>query len=71
MSIKLIASDLDGTIVDKDYNVCEENFKAIKEIRDRNIYFAISTAKSYAVTKSFCKQFNASYGIFRKWDTDN
>lgn len=64
MDIKLIASDLDGTIIDKDNNVCEDNFRAIKEISNKNIYFVISTGKSFSVSKNICGQFNASYGIF-------
>lgn len=64
MSIKLIASDLDGTIIDKNNNISEKNFDAIKEIHKKNIKFAICTGKSYAVSKTVCKQFDASYGIF-------
>ena len=64
MSIKLIASDLDGTIVDKNYNVSSKNIKALVKIQKRKIPFVICTGKSYAVSKKTCKQFYATHGIF-------
>jgi len=63
-SVKLIASDLDGTIIDKNNNISEDNFKAIEEIHNKNICFVICTGKSFAVCKNICSQFNASYGVF-------
>ena len=64
MSIKLVASDLDGTIIDKNNNISEKNFDAIKQLHNKNIKFAICTGKSYSVSKKICEQFNASFGIF-------
>ena len=64
MSIKLIASDLDGTIVGDDNIVSEENIKAISKINSKKINFAICTGKTYQITKNFCQEFNAKYGIF-------
>ena len=37
---------------------------SIKKINKQHIPFAICTGKSYSISKHFCKQFNASYGIF-------
>lgn len=62
--IKLVASDLDGTIIDKDNDIFEENFKAINDINKNNIPFVVCTGKTYSVYKGLCKSFNASYGIF-------
>ena len=64
MDIKLIASDLDGTIVDRNNYIAPENFKAIEKIHDKNISFVICTGKSYSVAKNLCDQFNADFGIF-------
>lgn len=64
MSIKLVASDLDGTIIDKNNNISKRNFEAIDKMRQKNIEFAICTGKSYSVSKKICEQFDASYGIF-------
>lgn len=64
MSIKLIASDLDGTIIDRNNNIAQKNFEAMDKIHAKNIKFAICTGKSYSVSKQICEKFNASYGIF-------
>ena len=64
MSIKLIASDLDGTIANANNEITETNFEALKKIANKNIYFAISTGKPYAISKKFCDTCNASFGIF-------
>lgn len=64
MSIKLVASDLDGTIIDRNNNISEKNFKAIDKLHEKNIDFAICTGKSYSVSQKVCKQFNANFGIF-------
>lgn len=64
MLVKLIASDLDGTIIDKNNNISPKNFDAINKIHQRNIDFAICTGKAYSVSKKICDKFTASYGIF-------
>lgn len=64
MKINLVASDLDGTIIDKNNKIPADNFKAIEEIHNKNIDFVVCTGKSFSVSKNICKQFNASYGIF-------
>ena len=56
--IKLVASDLDGTIIDK------HNFKAISDINKHNIPFVVCTGKTYSIYKGLCSSFHASYGIF-------
>ena len=62
--IKLVASDLDGTIIGKNNNIFENNFKAINDINKKNIDFVICTGKTYPIIKGMCSKFNASYGIF-------
>lgn len=64
MSIKLVASDLDGTIIDRNNHISKKNFEAIKKLHRKNIKFVVCTGKSFSVSKNFCKQFNAHYGIF-------
>ena len=34
--IKLVASDLDGTIIDKNNQINSDNFKAIKKIQEND-----------------------------------
>ncbi|MBO5397937.1 MAG: HAD-IIB family hydrolase [Clostridia bacterium] len=64
MNIKLVASDLDGTIIDRNNFIANENFKAIDKLNSKNIDFVVCTGKSYSVSKSICNDFKAKYGIF-------
>ena len=64
MNIKLVASDLDGTIIDRNNLISSENYDAINTIHSKKIDFVVCTGKSYSVSKNICKNFNASYGIF-------
>ena len=64
MNIKLIASDLDGTIIDKNNQISDKNFEAVNKIHNNNIDFVVCTGKSYSVSKKICDQFHASYGVF-------
>lgn len=62
--IKLIASDLDGTIIDNKHSIPQGNLKAINDLQKANIPFVICTGKTYSVSKEICKNLNASFGIF-------
>ena len=64
MSIKLIATDLDGTMLATDNSIPQSNLKAIQIIKEKQIPLAICTGKSYAISKEICKQCEAQYGIF-------
>lgn len=62
--IRLVASDIDGTIIGESNQISSQNRKAIQDMRKSNIDFTICTGKPYAMVKNFCKDLNASYGIF-------
>jgi len=62
--IKLIASDLDGTIIDNKHLIPDDNLKAITNLKKANIPFVVCTGKTYSISKDICKHLNASYGIF-------
>jgi len=62
--IKLVASDLDGTIIDKNNSIYKNNFDAIKAMADKHIDFVICTGKTYPIIKGVCSKFDATYGIF-------
>ena len=62
--IKLIASDLDGTIVDGSNSISKDNLKAIDSLRKENIPLVICTGKTYALSKDVCKNLHARFGIF-------
>lgn len=62
--IKLVASDLDGTLIDQNNNIYENNFKAINDLNRANRNFVICTGKTYNIMKESCVKLKASYGIF-------
>lgn len=62
--IRLIASDLDGTILKDDHTIPEDNLKAIDNLQKNNIPFVVCSGKTYSVSKDICKNLHASYGIF-------
>ena len=62
--IKLIASDLDGTIIDSKHSIPQDNLKAINDLQKANIPFVVCTWKTYSISKDICKNLNANFGIF-------
>lgn len=62
--IKLVASDLDGTIIDKNNSIFANNFKAFDDLNKHNMNFVVCTGKTYPITKKMCSDMNASFGIF-------
>ena len=62
--IKLIASDLDGTIIDNNNQISSYDLEAINKLNHNNINFAVCTGKTYSMTKNLCKDLKATYGIF-------
>ena len=46
-NIKLVATDLDGTLLNDDQKVSQENAKALKLLKDRNIVRVVATGRSY------------------------
>ena len=64
MSIKLVASDLDGTIVSENSYISKSNLEAIEKMNKKNINLAICTGKSYSISTNLCNKCMATYGIF-------
>jgi len=62
--IRLVASDIDGTIIGEDNKITSQNLKAINDMRQSNIDFTICTGKPYSMVKNFCESLHANYGIF-------
>ena len=61
--IKLLASDLDGTIV---YNnkITANDMEAVEKLKQKDVKFVICTGKTYAMTKDICNILEPAYGIF-------
>ncbi len=46
--IKLIAADMDGTLLSRNHTISKENVAAIKSAESKGIRFAIATGRAYA-----------------------
>jgi len=53
--IKVIASDMDGTLLNSRHEICGENIKAIKMAEDKGIKFVIVTGREYESVKPILK----------------
>ena len=49
--IKVIASDMDGTLLNSRHKICSENIKAIRMAEDKGIKFVIVTGREYESVK--------------------
>ena len=58
MTIKLIALDMDGTLLNRQKLVPEKNALAIKKAMDKGIYVTIATGRMPASASYFAKQLN-------------
>ena len=56
MDIKLIATDIDGTLLDDDCKISSENRSAIQAAMDLGIAFTLSTGRMFASTKAFAAE---------------
>jgi Cof subfamily protein (haloacid dehalogenase superfamily) len=55
--IKLIASDMDGTLLGSDQKISRENLEAIRMAQKRGIKFAIATGRAYGDVKPFLDEY--------------
>ncbi|WP_315081679.1 Cof-type HAD-IIB family hydrolase [uncultured Clostridium sp.] len=51
--IKLIVSDMDGTLLNSEHKISKENLEAIKKAEERGVHFAIATGRAYQDVKPF------------------
>jgi len=64
MSIKLIALDLDNTLVTKKTDFSEADLAAIKKARDAGIYVTLASGRAYRSLKIFLDRLNmVTYSI--------
>jgi len=55
--IKLIASDMDGTLLGTNQKISKENIEAIKAAQEKGIDFAIVTGRAYVDVKPFLDEY--------------
>lgn len=66
MQIKLVASDVDGTIINEAGVVSEKTIQAVKALKNKGIHFVIATGRSFEGAKSIIDQIGLEkddYGI--------
>lgn len=51
--IKMVVSDMDGTLLNSDLKVSKENLEAIKYLRDRDIIFCVATGRPDQLMKEY------------------
>lgn len=56
--IKLIASDMDGTLLNTNHTISEGNIEAIRKAQELGVKFAIITGRSYDSVKPIADEFN-------------
>lgn len=56
--IKLIASDMDGTLLNKEHDISKENLEAIKKVQAMGIHFAIATGRDIDGVKPILEKHN-------------
>ena len=61
--IKVIASDMDGTLLNSQHDITEENVKAILKAKELGVHFIIATGRMYDSVKPFMDK----YGIKCKY----
>jgi Cof subfamily protein (haloacid dehalogenase superfamily) len=49
--IRLVALDLDGTLLDGNFRVSEENGQAVRAVRERGVYVVLNTARWYGIAQ--------------------
>ena len=59
-SDKLLVTDIDGTLIDKNGNISEKNKAAIKEFISGGGLFTFATGRSQSVMRHFAKEVGAN-----------
>ena len=62
--IKLLASDLDGTIIDNNNQVSNKDLNVINKLNNTTVNFAVCTGKTYSMIKNICSKLRTTYGVF-------
>ncbi len=57
---RLFVSDMDGTLLQKDFTISEDNVAAIKELQKWGINFAVATGRIYHDAKTICSRYGLS-----------
>ena len=56
--IKLIVSDMDGTLLNSNHQISKENLEAIRKAEEKGVHFAIATGRAYSDVKPLLDENN-------------
>lgn len=56
--MKLLISDLDGTLLEKDHTISQETIELVKKIRSLGVLFSIATGRALNAAKSYIERLN-------------
>lgn len=56
--IKLIVSDMDGTLLNSNHQISKENLEAIRNAEEKGVHFAIATGRAYSDVKPLLDENN-------------
>ncbi|WP_453560996.1 HAD-IIB family hydrolase [Streptomyces sp. NPDC055103] len=60
VDIKLIAIDMDGTLLNDEQLISDENRKAIREAEDKGVYVVISTGRTLMTCRELAESLKLS-----------
>ncbi len=63
-NIKMVVTDLDGTLLRSDKTISDNTKKVIKELRDKGILFGIATARPIRSVKNFLPFLEYDFAIY-------
>lgn len=55
--MRLIATDLDGTLLNEEHEISEENIKSIRQAQEQGIEVIVATGRTYFDAASICKKY--------------
>lgn len=53
---RLFVSDMDGTLLQKDFTISKEDAEAVKRLQEQGICFAVATGRTYFDAKTICER---------------
>lgn len=59
MSYKLIATDMDGTLLNSKNEISHENLKIIENLREKGIIFSVATGRLDTMVKAYLRQMHS------------
>lgn len=60
IDVKLVALDMDGTLLNDEQTISEENRKAIKEAEEKGVYVVLSTGRTLMTCREFAESLELS-----------